>query len=392
MEPRMSDIKNISERKDIIVRIPDICDTHTGSDDDASSDLESFDEDDMYASDYGDDVICVSPDTTPTTSLHMEPRMSDIKNISGRKNIIVRILDVCDTHTESDDDASSDLESFDEDDMYASDYGDDVICDSPDTNEESPELERSLRRFENVMAESRSLYAGFENIYTLARMLYDREYASEHDDEGAGASGLSALLNRNMTQLSHSDDILFAILGLDRPPDPPTYIRTLKGIPVFKMPFTSHNWRDIPLHHLCTHLVFTPGPGSQMPRSRDVIVPDIVDGIEEVVIKHTKTKRGTIRTTEKVVPVVRPQKERSGQPSRPRKKGTQPQHHAENANTSGTAIRTPDSEDPHMHLYTDEQQPEYPLQDTTEDCLPRPSSRAATIPTYSIGDGSSGKI
>ncbi|KAH9019846.1 hypothetical protein EDB84DRAFT_1441986 [Lactarius hengduanensis] len=158
------------------------------------------------------------------------------------------------------------------------------------------------------------------------------------------------------------------------------YIGTLKGIPtcrVFKMPFTSHNWKDIPLHHLCTHLVFTPGPGSQMPRSRDVIVPDIIDGIEEVVIKHTKTKRGTIRTTEKVVPVVCPQKERSGQPSRPRKKGTQPQHHEENANTSGTAIRTPDSEDPHMHQYTDEQQPEYPLQDTTEDCLPRLSSRAA---------------
>ncbi|KAH9013591.1 hypothetical protein EDB85DRAFT_1899633 [Lactarius pseudohatsudake] len=221
----MSDIKNSSEWKDISVHIPDIRDTHTGCshpDYHASSDLESFNEDDMYASDYEDNVICDSLDTTPTTSLHMEPRMSNIRNISGRKNIISCILDVRDTHTgPSDpyDDASSDLESFDEDDMYSSDYGDDIICDSPDTNEESPELERSLRRFENVMAESRSLYAGFENIHTLARMLYDREYASEHDDEGA------------VSKLSHSDDILFAILGFDRPPDPPTYIRTLKGIP-----------------------------------------------------------------------------------------------------------------------------------------------------------------
>ncbi|KAH8999650.1 hypothetical protein EDB86DRAFT_3075718 [Lactarius hatsudake] len=109
-----------------------------------------------------------------------------------------------------------------------------------------------------------------------------------------------------------------------------------------------------------------------MPRGRDVIVPDIVDGIEEVVIKHTKTKRGTIRTTEKVVPVVRPQKERPGQPSRSRKTGPKPQHHAETANTSETPVHTP--EDPHMYPYTDEQQ--YPLQDTTEDNLPQPSTQA----------------
>ncbi|KAH9010659.1 hypothetical protein EDB83DRAFT_2322398 [Lactarius deliciosus] len=170
----MSDIKNISEWKDIIVRIPDVHDTRSDPDDDASSDLESFDEDDMYASDYGDDVICDSLDTTPTTSLHMAPRMSDIKTIAKRMDTIVRIPDVHNIRTgPSDpyDDASSDLESFDEDDMYASDYEDDVICNSPETNEESPELERSLRKFENVMAETRSLYASFENIYTLARIL-----------------------------------------------------------------------------------------------------------------------------------------------------------------------------------------------------------------------------
>ncbi|KAH9008024.1 hypothetical protein EDB85DRAFT_1904662 [Lactarius pseudohatsudake] len=325
----MSDIKNISERKDIIVRIPDIRDTHTGSDDDASSDLESFDEDDMYASDYGDDVICVSPDTTPTTSLHIEPRMSDIKNISGRKNIIVRILDVCDTHTESDDDASSDLESFDEDDI-------------PDTNEESPELERSLRRFENVMAESRSLYAGFENIYTLARMLYDREYASEHDDEGAGASGLSVHAEYLRCHLHRTTGETFHFI---------TSVHISYSLLV--------------LEAKCLAAVMSLFPTSLMASRRSSSSTLKLSGVQSGQQK---------RLFQLFV------HRKSGQDSHhwPRKKGTQPQHHAENANTSGTAIRTPDSEDPHMHLYTDEQQPEYPLQDTTEDCLPRPSSRAAT--------------
>ncbi|KAH8985497.1 hypothetical protein EDB86DRAFT_2833080 [Lactarius hatsudake] len=52
--------------------------------------------------------------------------------------------------------------------------------------------------------------------------------------------------------------------------------------------------------------------------------------------------------------------------------GAQPQHHAENSNTSGTPNHT--HEDPHMHLYMDEQQ--YPLQDIAEDYLPQCSSQA----------------
>ena len=41
-----------------------------------------------------------------------------------------------------------------------------------------------------------------------------------------------------------------------------------------------------------------------MPRAWDVIVPNAVPGIEEVVVTHTRTKRGGTRTKEKVIPVV----------------------------------------------------------------------------------------
>jgi hypothetical protein len=90
-----------------------------------------------------------------------------------------------------------------------------------------------------------------------------------------------------------------------------------------------------------------------MPRTRDVIVPDAVKGIDEVVIKHTKTKRGTVRTTEKVVPVVRPPKEKSGQSSRSKKREKQPQILPDEAEGSGGAI--PIIDDTQTHLYIDEQ-------------------------------------
>jgi hypothetical protein len=58
-----------------------------------------------------------------------------------------------------------------------------------------------------------------------------------------------------------------------------------------------------------------------MPRTRDEIVQNAVRGIHEVVVTHTKTKQGTIRTKEKLVPVVLPPKpERSGQSSKSKKK------------------------------------------------------------------------
>ena len=41
-----------------------------------------------------------------------------------------------------------------------------------------------------------------------------------------------------------------------------------------------------------------------MPHAWDVIVPNAVPGIEEVVVTHTRTKRGGTRTKEKVVSIV----------------------------------------------------------------------------------------
>jgi hypothetical protein len=43
-----------------------------------------------------------------------------------------------------------------------------------------------------------------------------------------------------------------------------------------------------------------------MPQCWDVIVPDALKGIKEVVVTHTKSKWGTIRTKERVVPTVLP--------------------------------------------------------------------------------------
>jgi hypothetical protein len=56
-----------------------------------------------------------------------------------------------------------------------------------------------------------------------------------------------------------------------------------------------------------------------------VTVPDIVRGIDEVVTRHTQSKRGTIRTSERDVPVLHTPVEASGKPSRTTKKrGKQP--------------------------------------------------------------------
>ncbi|KAH9024662.1 hypothetical protein EDB84DRAFT_1564332 [Lactarius hengduanensis] len=104
-----------------------------------------------------------------------------------------------------------------------------------------------------------------------------------------------------------------------------------------------------------------------MPRSRDITVPDIVDGIEEVIIKHTKTKRGTIRTTETIVPVIKPQKKPSVQLSRSKKKETQPQHRPDGAEGS-TMHNT------RVHQYMEEQE---------EYNLPGPESVGGNLPRTS---------
>jgi hypothetical protein len=104
-----------------------------------------------------------------------------------------------------------------------------------------------------------------------------------------------------------------------------------------------------------------------MPRTHDVIVPNAVPGIEEVVIKHTKTKRGTVRTMEKVVPILQPPTKQSGHRSMSKKR-PQPHSQPDEAEGSGGAIpmAAPDG----AHAFTDDQ--EFELQDVaTEDSQPQ---------------------
>src|SRR6266702_1088050 len=124
-----------------------------------------------------------------------------------------------------------------------------------------------------------------------------------------------------------------------------------------------------------------------MRRGRDVIVPDIVDGIEGVVIKHTKTKRGTVRTTEKVVPVLRPQTDLPGpsvQSSWSKKKGMQAQSEPQNTVGSGKPVQTLDNIQ--VHPYLDEQGYEqgYDLPDTAEDSQPQATPQTTVCITLHL--------
>ena len=62
-------------------------------------------------------------------------------------------------------------------------------------------------------------------------------------------------------------------------------------------------------------------PIFRMPRSGmlPMDVPNALKDVEEVVVTHTKTSRGTV-TRQKVVPIVLPTPEGSGQPSKSKKK------------------------------------------------------------------------
>jgi hypothetical protein len=85
-------------------------------------------------------------------------------------------------------------------------------------------------------------------------------------------------------------------------------------------------------------------------------VPAVEDGIEEVIIKHTRTKRG-VRTTEKVVPVLIPSKEKPGQSSRS-KKGKQRQLGLEQV--EGSEGHSPTIEDTQAHQFLYEQVDDFP--------------------------------
>ena len=80
-----------------------------------------------------------------------------------------------------------------------------------------------------------------------------------------------------------------------------------------------------------------------MPRCWDVIVSNTVRNIAEVVVTHTMTKQGTVRSTEKIVPIVLPQEELSGTSSKSRQKNVPPHPHPEDARESANATDIIDS-------------------------------------------------
>jgi hypothetical protein len=86
-----------------------------------------------------------------------------------------------------------------------------------------------------------------------------------------------------------------------------------------------------------------------MPRTRDVIVPNAVKGIEEVVIKRTNTKRGTV-TSQKVVPVVLPTIQK-GESSKMKKKDSELQDQSSKDNQSEMAIHTDAIDDTQAQLF-----------------------------------------
>ncbi|KAI9438064.1 hypothetical protein H4582DRAFT_2076658 [Lactarius indigo] len=149
--------------------------------------------------------------------------MSDIQKASKEKDIDMSIKDVHLTFTRTytgvsnpEDDASSGLESFDEDDMYGSDNGDDIICNIPDTDEESQELEHSLDRLNELINASQCLCVDLENIYILAVELYNiwnRGDVSEHDSQQS-SDPLSVLHRSDILEVeAHGMDIEAEVEG-----------------------------------------------------------------------------------------------------------------------------------------------------------------------------------
>jgi hypothetical protein len=111
-----------------------------------------------------------------------------------------------------------------------------------------------------------------------------------------------------------------------------------------------------------------------MPRTRDVIVPNAVQGIEEVVITHTKTRRGTIRTTEKVVLILQAPTKQSKRPSRSKQR-TKLQSQLDEAEGSGGVIpTTTEADGVQTHLFMDEHEYE-PPDGAAEDSRPQATVR-----------------
>ncbi|KAI9438482.1 hypothetical protein H4582DRAFT_2076083 [Lactarius indigo] len=154
--------------------------------------------------------------------------MSDIQKASKEKDIDMSIKDVHLTFTgtytgisDPEDDASSGLESFDEDDMYGSDNGDDIICNIPDTDEESQELEHSLDRLNELINASQTLWVnkvinvGIEVVLWPQGNIKSTVVGFE-EKEGSSASTLMAHL------ILGTLDLVVISIGVEAPSTPPS--------------------------------------------------------------------------------------------------------------------------------------------------------------------------
>ena len=104
-----------------------------------------------------------------------------------------------------------------------------------------------------------------------------------------------------------------------------------------------------------------------MVRCRDVIVPNAVRGVEEVVAIHTITKDGSVRSKDTIVPVVVPKSKKSGQSSK-RKANAQPRAEESQPPAYVTDIIDNAKGDP----YCDEQMNTFPnLNPAVEDDQPQ---------------------
>ena len=109
----------------------------------------------------------------------------------------------------------------------------------------------------------------------------------------------------------------------------------------------------------------------------DESVPAAEHGIEEVIIRHRQTRRG-IRTTEKVVPVLIPEKQKPGQSSCS-KKGQKGHVDLDLAERSGVPDTTMD--EPQAPQYIDEQADDAYYRDAAEG-VPKKSNACITYISY----------
>ncbi|KAH9024661.1 hypothetical protein EDB84DRAFT_1440619 [Lactarius hengduanensis] len=139
---------------------------------------------------------------TPPT--HMESHTYDTENASTLHDHNTSVTDVRHpsiSFSDPEDNISSGRESFDEDDMYGSDTGDDFICDSMESDGGSQEPARGI---------AHGLCIHLENIYTLTRALCEAR-----EIEGVSALPLGPTLIDDLTLRTSSELIGSNIVDIE---------------------------------------------------------------------------------------------------------------------------------------------------------------------------------